>query len=124
MEYEISNPSDQCFVSHDEPVIVAAAVTILGNGMYLCADLPTLYMFGCDPDEIFKKRFNITLSEIAKNPECLNKIADCFDTFRYSGKRSSINNIGEAAKSLSKNLRMRAAQLTTAPACQPDGQQA
>lgn len=111
MEYEIANPSDMCFVSHDEPAVVAATVTLLGNGMYPCGKLPTLYMFGGDPDTQFKEQFGVTLKEMVEDKEYCRKIADCFDSFRYASERSSMNNIGERAKQFAGAFKKKAEKL-------------
>jgi hypothetical protein len=111
-EYEISNPSDKCFIT-GEPLIVSLCVTILGNGHYPCDDLPTFFLFGGDPEKSFMEKFNIGFEENFKNPDTLDKMGDCFDSFRYASERSSMNNIGKRAEQNSKAVKARAKQLRT-----------
>jgi hypothetical protein len=119
MEYEIINPSDECYVSSDEDIVASAVVLFLGNGKYPLNDaddkpLPTFFMLGGDLEEAFKYRFGLTLSEFLSHNENLLKMANCCSSFRYARERSSTNNIGAAAKALEKQLRKRAALNTTA----------
>jgi len=115
MEREIRNPSDKCFITTDQDIVAAAAVTLLGNGQYFIHDskgkqLPTFFAFGEDVDVTWKARFGVGLSDWLKGAENLMKVADCLKTFRYAGKRSSMNNIGAAAKSIEKTCRKAAAK--------------
>jgi hypothetical protein len=117
-EYEISNPSDECYVSADEDIVASAAITLLGNGAYPCKSkdgrsLPSLFIFGGDVDLTYKDRFGISFSDYLSVPENLIKAAECLEKFRYARERTSMNNIGKAAAALAVNLRKRAAQLTT-----------
>jgi len=111
-EYEIANPSDKCFIT-GEPLIVSLCVTILGNGQYPCDDLPTFFLFGRDPEKEFKEKFGIGFEENLKDADVLDKMGACFDTFRYAGNRSSMNNIGARAVQNSKAVKARAKQLRT-----------
>ena len=111
-EYEISNPSDKCFIT-GEPLIVSLCVTILGNGQYPCDDLPTFFAFGGDPEKSFMEKFGIGFEDNFKNPDTLDKMGECFDTFRYASERSSMNNIGKRAEQNSKAVKARAKQLRT-----------
>lgn len=125
MEYEIGNPSDKCYVSADEDIVASAVVLFLGNGKYFINDaddkqLPTFFMLGGDPEEAFKNRFDVTLSEFLSHNESLIKMADCCSSFRYAGERSSMNNIGAAAKALEEQLRKRATQNITKAVRQPE----
>lgn len=118
MEYEIGNPSDKCFVSADSDIVASAVVLFLGNGKYFVNDaddkqLPTFFILGGDPNDAFKDRFGETLDDFMSKEESLIKMADCCATFRYASERSSMNNIGAAAKELEKQLRNRVAQHTT-----------
>ncbi len=125
MEYEIINPSDKCYVSADEDIVASAVVLFLGSGKYPLKDaddklLPTCFIFGGDPEEAFKNRFDVTLTEFLFQNESLIKMADCCSSFRYAGERSSMNNIGAAAKALEEQLRKRAAQNTTQAVRKPE----
>jgi hypothetical protein len=108
MRFEIGNPSDKCFVDAEDPKAAAAAITLLGHGQYFCkaedgTDYPAFYVLGGDPQEIWKDKFGLTLNEYLAGSG-LDAIIDCLKTFRYDGERSSMNNIGAAAKSWIKNL--------------------
>ena len=118
-EYEISNPSDECYVSSDEDIIASAAITLLGNGAYPCSNkegrsLPSFCLFGGDCDKAYNEVFGVTFDAFMSVPENLIKVAECLKTFRYARERTSMNNIGRSAAALVKNLLKRAAQLTTA----------
>lgn len=117
-EYEICNPSDECYVSADEDIVASAAITLLGRGQYPCKNkegrsLPSLFIFGGDPEATYKSEFGISFSDFLSVPENLIKVAACLEKFRYTRERTSMNNIGKAAAALAVNSRKRAAQLTT-----------
>lgn len=110
-EYEIINPSDECYLTGaGEPL--AAACVILGRGAYALKDKKgdtdacPLFLLG-GVDDWWKKTFGRTLSEyLDTNPWAA--MADVFDTFRYARTRSSMNNIGKAAKEYATAMRKRA----------------
>jgi hypothetical protein len=119
-EYKVSNPSDECYVSADEDIVASAAITLLGRGQYPCKNkegrsLPSLFIFGGDPEAAYKSEFGISFSDFLSVAENLIKAAECVEKFRYARERTSINDIGKAAAALAVNLRKRAAHLTTAP---------
>ena len=123
MEFEIGNPSDKCFVSADEDIVVSAAVTLLGRGQYFVQagddrKFPTFFALGGDPDVAYKEAYGITFSDFFKQNDNLVKVADCLASFRYAGERSSMNNIGAEAAALTETLRKRAAQTTNTPSMQ------
>jgi hypothetical protein len=110
LKYEIVNPSDQCFLSSDDPKVVAACVAIMSEGAYGCkgedgSSLPTMFIFGGDVNATWKDYFGITFDEFMKTDNVYGLMADCFDTFYYSSERSSLNDIGAACKSMGKRCR-------------------
>lgn len=108
-EYEIINPSDECYLSGDNFEAVAAACLFLGRGQYALrekdgkGEMP-LFLFGASHDVWWKENFNRTFDEYMDTKPHL-AIAKVFGTFRYSHGRSSMNNIGKAAKQYAKAFR-------------------
>jgi hypothetical protein len=109
-EYEIINPSDKCYLTGaGEPL--AGAGLFLGRGKYALRGkngeegLP-LFLFGGIEDwwkATFGRSFD---SYMDTKPHAA--IADVLDTFRYAGERSSMNDIGKAAKANARALRAKA----------------
>jgi len=110
LKYEIINPSDECFLSSDDPKVVAACIGIVGGGAYGCkgedgSSLPTMFLFGGDVNVTWKDYFGVTFDEFMKTENVYGLMADCFDTFYYPSERSSLNNIGAACKSMGEQCR-------------------
>lgn len=110
MKYEIINPSDKCFMTCDDEKIVSAAVIFLGKGAFGCKSielepksLPTLFIFGGDYNATWKDRFGVTFDEFMGTPDVYKKLAECFKTFEYAVSRTSLNDIGSAAKWLEES---------------------
>ena len=106
MKCEIINPSDGCEISGDNKEALALACMLLGGGKYALQNeagetICPLMLFG-GGEEWYKKEFGRTADEGIRNlkPE----VANVLKTFKYHGKRSSMNNIGARAKDLVKNL--------------------
>jgi hypothetical protein len=113
LRYEIINPSDKCFLQADSDIVASAAAIILGSGAYGLRDdkdrpLPSMFLFGDNPNAVWKKHFGITFAEYLDMPGALLSIANCLATFTYAGKRSSLNNIGAKAAALEELVRNRA----------------
>ena len=112
MIYEIGNPSDKCFLEADDEKIAAACVLFLGDGQYFCINTETgkqvpgtFFAFGGDPEKTWKEIHGIGLDELFSNRENKIKIAECFESFRYAGTRTSLNNIGERAEKFAASMR-------------------
>lgn len=109
-EYEIINPSDKCFLTGaGEPL--AAACLFLGRGRYALRDKAgnegcPLFLFG-GHDVWWQETFGRTF-DAYMNTKPYNEIAVVLETFRYDGQRSSLKNIGKAAKTTARSLRAKA----------------
>ena len=117
MRYEIGNPSDKCWITAEDDRVAGAAILFLGNGQYFAIpeegekrDIPTFFALGGDVDATCKDALGITLTAFLEPCENREKIAACLDTFEYAGERSSLNNIGQAAKAHARALRARLAE--------------
>ena len=116
MRYEIINPSDQCFVTTDDDRIACVVGLLLGNGAYGMGDdadrvvLPIIF-------NGWRGWFAETFGEGIEPFMLANagKIADCLSTFEYARERSSLNNIGAAAKGYEAWLRTIASAEETKP---------
>ena len=112
MLFEIINPSDKCFLESDNPEAVSAAVAFLGNGQYGLKDendkkYPAFGILGHDINADWKEEYGRTIQDyMDTNPYA--DIAKALSTFRYNSERSSLNNIGAAAKQLEKHFKERA----------------
>jgi hypothetical protein len=111
LKYKIINPSDECYLSSDDPKVVAACIGIMGEGAYGCrgedgSSPPTMFIFGGDVNKEWKDHFGITFDEFMKTENVYGLMADCFDTFYYPSERSSLNDLGAACKSMSKRCRV------------------
>ena len=102
MKVEIINPSDECYLESDDVRVLQACGLFLGNGQYALNDekgetiLP-IFMFG-GADEFIAETFPEGFNKFVDDN--LEKIRDCFKTFKYARERTSLNNIGAAAKKL------------------------
>lgn len=109
MQYEIINPSDECFVhAYGERAdrVACIAALLLGNGMYGLtneADETVMPIIFNGYREWFQEQFG----EGAEPFMLANliEIADCLKTFHYAGERSSLNDIGACAKANEEWLR-------------------
>lgn len=107
MKYEIINPSDKCFISSDNERVAKFCCLLLGNGMYGLKNAQTgedvfgIHLFNFSEEEIIEE-FGEPLQEFLYHYKVL--IADCFLSFAYESERTSVNNIGEAAKILHKKV--------------------
>lgn len=111
-EWEIINPSDECYISGEGEALAAAGV-VLGRGKYaLKAEDGTealpLFLFGGEKalDEWWRKTYGRSFNDYLDTKPWA-AIADVLETFRYAGERSSMNNIGNAAKVYAKSMRDR-----------------
>jgi hypothetical protein len=109
MQYEIINPSDQCFMVHEDKKIAITACLVLGSGLYGLTDesgksvLPILAFSGSK--EFLKEEFGGTDeygSFLAKN---YAGIADALESVYLPGERSSMNDIVDRAHKLCARLR-------------------
>lgn len=109
-EYEVINPSDECYITGGGEELAAACV-FLGRGKYaLRAEDGTegcpLFLFGGFNEwwtETFGRTFDAYME--TKPHEAIAKV---LETFRYQGERSSMNNIGKAAQRTADALRIKA----------------
>lgn len=109
-EYEVINPSDKCYLTGAGEALCAAGI-FLGRGRYGLCDkdgnegLP-IFLFG-GLDEWWVKQYGHAF-EAYMDTKPYAAIADVLATFRYAGERSSMNDIGAAAKNIVKSLRLKA----------------
>ncbi|MDD5301468.1 MAG: hypothetical protein PHS14_00050 [Elusimicrobia bacterium] len=109
-EWEIINPSDECYIT-GEGESLAAAGLLLGRGNYGLRDkdghegLPIFLLGGVD--EWWTKTYGRTFVAYMDTKPYLD-IAAVLDTFRYQGERSSMNNIGKTAQRTADTLRIKA----------------
>ena len=105
--YEIINPSDKCFLSGENLEAICAAVALIGDGKYgLTSDdgstvMPVFILGG--RDAWWKEKFGHEAQEFVVR-ENFPAIAAALRSFRYETKRSSMNNIGAAARAMAKHL--------------------
>lgn len=105
--FEIVNPSDECYIYSDDPIIAAAAVCVVGEGAYGMNEkggerfeMP-IFLFG-GSEEWFKEKTGAGFDVYLKNNHL--KISDCLKTFEYPKERTSLNNIGARASAWAKIL--------------------
>lgn len=105
MKYEICNPSDACYLEADDSKVAAACILFLGNGQYPTKNADTgesiagsFFLFGGDIEQTWKHFHGIGLDEFMSIRENKEKLAACFESFKYKCERTSMNNIGERAK--------------------------
>ncbi len=112
MKFEISNPSDACYLEADDQKIATACILFLGNGQYPTVNVDTgeqiagsFFIFGGDIEQTWKHFHGIGLDEFMSTPGVKEKMAECFESFRYKYERTSMNNIGARAKQYAIALR-------------------
>lgn len=105
--YEIINPSDECYLSGNDLEAVCAAGLMLGKGKYGINEVDgdeamPIFLFG-GHDEWWQGKFGHVFADyfVEKNYAA---VAAVLKTFRYASTRSSMNNIGKAAKANAKAL--------------------
>ncbi len=105
MKYEIINPSDKCYISSENEKVAKYSCLLIGNGKYGLKNAETgesvlsIYLFGISEEEILQE-FGKPLGEFFE--ENKKEIAECLNTFEYATERTSINNIGNAARTIYK----------------------
>lgn len=106
IEFEISNPSDKCFIKHKNPEISLLAIILLGDGKYggisETIRMPP-FVFG-GRDEWWVDKFGRD-AQSALDEQDKAELAKAFESFRYSSERTSMNNIGKAAEWWAKHFR-------------------
>lgn len=105
-QFEIINPSDECYVYSEDPLVAAAAVCILGGGAYPMKEVGSsfempLFLFS-DADDWWKEKAKMTFKQYMENNK--KQIAQCLGTFKYPHERTSMNNIGARAVAWEKAL--------------------
>jgi hypothetical protein len=128
MEYEIGNHSDRCFLEADDKKVAAACILFLGNGQYFCTETATgeqipgtFFAMGGDVEKTWDQFLGIGFEAFISKPETKLKMAECYESFRYSSARSSMNNIGKRAQGLAAEIR-KALGPSTFPPHDNDGQ--
>lgn len=105
MKYEIINPSDKCYISSENEKVAKYACLLIGNGMYGLHNAETgesvfpAYIFAMSVEQILLE-FGEPLGDFFEHNK--KEIAECLNTFEYATERTSLNDIGKAARTIYK----------------------